>query len=109
MREASANGPVGAGLDDPEVGIGGPGLPQRVINQPAIYAGDYDHDAEQKAKPEIGQHEAQQIMLDVAVGEIHRFGSLAIFVSILAARPTRSPLRNCVTTAALSGTPPVIS
>ena len=96
---------IGAGLDDPEIGVGGAGLAQRVVDEPAVYAGDDDDDAEQKTQSEIGQHEAQQIVLDVAIGEIHRFGSLAI----VAARPTRRPLRNCVSTVALSGTPPVIS
>ena len=97
--------PIGAGLHHPEIGIGGARLPQRVVDQAAIDAGDHDHDAEQQAQAEIGQHEAQQIVLDVAVGEIHRFGPPAI----VAARPTRSPLRNCVTTWAPAGTPPVIS
>ena len=96
---------VGAGLHHPEIGIGRARLPQRVVDQPAIDAGDHDHDAEQQAQAEIGQHEAQQIVLDVPVGEIHRFGSLAM----VAARPTRKPLRNCVTTSAFAGTPPVIS
>ena len=69
---------VGAGLHHPEVGIGRARLPQRVVDQPAIDTGDHDHDAEQQTQSEIGQHEAQQIVLDVPVGEIHRFGSLAI-------------------------------
>ena len=96
---------IGAGLDDPEVGVCGARLPQRVVDQAAVDAGDHDHDAEQQAQSEIGQHEAQQIVLDVPVSQIHRFGSSAI----VAARPSRSPLRNCTTTRALSGRPPVIS
>ena len=58
-------------------------------------------DAEQQAEAEIGQHETQQIMLDVPVGQIHLAGPC----TILPARPTRSPLPNWVSTDALSGTP----
>ncbi len=97
--------PIGAGLDHPEIGVGCARLPQRVVDQATVDAGDHDDDAEQQAQAKIGQHEPQKIVLDIPVGQIHCFGSLAI----VAARPARSPLRNCVTTKAFSGTPPVIS
>ena len=63
--------PIGAGLDHPEIGVSGAGLPQRVVDQAAIDTGDHDHDAEQQAQSEIGQNEAQQIVLDIPVGQIH--------------------------------------
>ena len=91
--------------DHPEIRIRRPRLPQRVVDQPAIDPGEQDYDAEQQAQSEIGQHKTQKIVLDIPVRQIHRFGSLAI----VAARPARSPLRNCVTTMALSGMPPMIS
>src|SRR5665811_1275963 len=96
---------IGAGLDYPEIGIGGARLPQGIVNQAAIDAGNHDHDAEQQAQSKVGQDEAQQVVLDVPVGQIHRIGSSAI----VAARPTRNPLRNCTTTCTLSGKPPTIS
>ena len=92
---------LGTGL----FGIGGARLPQGIVNQAAIDAGNHDHDAEQQAQSKVGQDEAQQVVLDVPVGQIHRIGSSAI----VAARPTRSPPRSCTTTRALSGKPPVIS
>ena len=101
--------PVGAGFDHPDIGVGGAGLPQRVVDQAAIDAGDHDHDAEQQAQSEIGQDEAQKIVLDIPIRQIHRLGPCVIFSAILAARPARSPLGNCATTTALSGTPPAIS
>ena len=82
-------GSIGSGLDHPEIRVRGARLPQRVVDQAAVDAGDHDHDAEQQAQSEIGQHEAQQIVLDIPVRQIHRLGSSVI----LAARPTRSPLR----------------
>ena len=97
--------PFGVGLDDPEVGIRGARLLQRVVDQATVDAGHHDDDAEQEAQAEIGQHEAQEIVLDVAIGEVHGDFSPATF----AARPTRSLLASCVTTSACSGTPPVIS
>ena len=98
--------PVGAGLDHPEIGVRRARLLQRVIDHAAVDARDHDHDAEQQAQSEIGQDEAQQFVLDVAVSQIHDFG---LRLAILAARPTRKPLRNCTTTMAPFGTPPVIS
>ena len=105
MRDASAKGPLVPACDHPEIGVRRAGLPQRIVDQAAVDAGDHDHDAEQQAQSEVGQDEPQQIVLDVPVGQIHLLGPSVI----LAARPTRSPLRNWVTTTALSGRPPVIS
>jgi len=96
---------VGAGLDYPKIGIGGARLPQRVVDQAAVNAGNHDHNAEQQAQSEVGQDEAQQVVLDVPVSQIHWLG----FSAIVAERPSRSPLRNCTATRALSGRPPVIS
>ena len=101
--------PIGAGLDHPEIGMSRAGLPQRVVNHATVDAGDHDHDSEQQAEAEVGQNEAQQIVLDIPISQIHRLGSSATLAAILAARPTRKPLRTGATTSALSGTPPVIS
>ena len=68
--------PIGAGLDHPEIGIRRPRLPQRVVNHATVDAGDHDHDAEQQAEAEIGQDEAQKIVLDIPVRQIHRLGLL---------------------------------
>ena len=97
--------PVGSGLHHPQIGVRRAGLPQRIVDQAPVDAGDDDHDTEQQAQAKGGEHEAQEIVLDIAIGEIHRLCTWAIS----AARPTRSPLASCVTTAALSGRPPVIS
>jgi hypothetical protein len=96
---------VGSGLDHPKVRVRRARLAQRVVDQSAIDTGYCDDDAKQQAQAETRQHETQQIVPDVAVGEIHRFGSLAT----AAARPTLRPLRNGATTMASTDTPPVIS
>ena len=97
--------PIGAGLNHPKIGICSPRLPQRIIDHAAINAGNDDDDAKQQAQAEVRQHKAQEIVLDVAIREVHRFGSLAI----LAVRPVRMPLRSWDTTIASAATPPVIS
>ena len=82
-------GPVGPGLHHPQIGVRRSGLPQCIIDQTSVDARDDDHDPEQQAQAKGGEHEAQEIVLDIAISEVHRLCTCAI----LAARPTRRPLR----------------
>ena len=96
---------IGAGFDDPEVRARGADLPERVVDRALVNSGDGDDDTEQQAQAETGQHEAQDIVPDVAVSQIHGFFSSAT----LTARPIRNPLRSFVTATAPSGMPALIS
>ena len=98
MREASANGPLVPACDHPEIGIRRARLPQRVVDQAAVDAGDHDHDTEQQAQAEVGQDEAQKIVLDIPIGQIHRawlFGDLGRAADAQPAAQLRDHRRLC--------------
>jgi hypothetical protein len=78
---------------------------QSVVKRTPVYAGHRDHDSEQQTQSEAGQDEAEKVMPDVSVGEVHRWGCSPATV----ARPTRSPPGKLASTRAPSGMPSRIS
>ena len=80
-------GSARVGLDDPEIDRGCARDRQRIDDEPAIDADHRQHDAEQQAEADAGQQEAEEVVADVAIGEVH-FADLRRDAGSHAARPS---------------------
>ena len=105
MREDFGKGTVCVGLDNPKIGPRGPHETKGIVQRTTVNAHHRHHDAKQKAQPDTGQKEAEKVVPDVPVGEVH----CPDCSPTAAARPTRSPVGRVASTLAPSGMPPRIS